>query len=410
MKNKQYSKPYNKQENKQEGKQVERPAYKKPTHGCPVCQACGQCSGQQETYTEHVKSKQKRLQEALPLSVKAQDMIKMEKASSYRMRVHRMFHHEKNGTPMSGHFSEKDGRVAKIEDCYIDDKKCQEIIHTIKGMIKSFKIKTFDAKSGYGLLRYVAVRRGIQTNEIMVTLVLSSVIMPSKNNFVKALRKQHPEITTILISENYKSFEAIYGDREVNLYGPGFIQDQMCGKTFRISAKSQFTVNPVQTEKMCKVIEKWGDFKGGELVLDAFCGVGTYGIVMSDKVRKILSVETNQEMHRDAISNIRKNQIKNVDVYKNNPAEFVMQVVNSEKEGIDVAIISQPYHGCGKEFVDAISKAKPKKIFLVSRNLKSMKEELEMLTKKGYRIDKAVGVDVYPWTERVDAIVLLTRK
>ncbi len=382
---------------------------KKITKGCLVCQECGQCSGQQVTYAEHLATKQGRLEEALVGYAKPLPMIKMDKPQHYKMRVHRIFHHERNGTPMSGYFSSEEGRVVKIDECYIDDKKCEEIIHTIKGLLKSFKIKTYDVKSGHGLLRYVAVRRGVESKEIMVTLVLSSIIMPSKNNFVKELRRRHPEITTILISENYKNVESIYGDKEVNLYGKGFIWDSMCGKDFRISAKSQFTINPVQMKKVCEVIEKWGEFTGEELLLDAYCGVGTFGITLSDKVRKILSVETNNEMHRDTISNIRKNSIKNIDVYRNSPAEFVMQVANSEKERIDTVIVTQPYYGCGKEFIDAIGEAQPKKVFVVSRNLKSLQEEVGLLVKKGYRVKKSVGVDVHPWTERVDAIVLLTR-
>lgn len=401
---------YSKDSYKKDEKPVREVVRKKITKGCLVCQECGQCSGQQETYRDHVAAKQKRLQEILEPFVKPQEMIAMDKADHYKCRVHRMFHHERNGTPMSGHFSVEERRIVKIEECYIDDRKCQEIINTIKGMLKSFKIKTYDVKSGHGLLRYVAVRRGMETNEIMVTLVLSSIIMPSKNNFVKELRRLHPEITTILISENYKDIDNVYGDKEVNLYGKGFIWDRMCGRDFRIGAKSQFTLNPRQTKKICDVITEWGAFDGTELVLDAFCGVGTYGIVLSDKVRKVLSVETNNEMHRDTISNIRRNGIKNIDVYKNNPAEFVMQVAKSEKEDIEVAIVTQPYSGCGKEFTDAIGKARPKKVFLITRNLKSMKEELTALTKSGYRVSKAVGVDIHPWTERIDSVVLLTRR
>ncbi len=391
-------------------KTISKGEKKKITKGCPVCQECGRCNGQQMTYTDHVAGKQERLEAVLSEYGKVLPYIKMDKARNYKMHVQRMFHHEKNGTPISGHQSTEERRLVKIEDCYIDDAKCQEIIGTIKGLLKSFKIKTYDMKSGYGLLRYVAVRRGIESKEIMVTLVLSSIIMPSKNNFVKELRRLHPEITTILINENYKGFDYTYGEKEVNLYGKGFIWDSMSGKDFRINAKSQYTANPTQMKKVCDTIIEWGEFKGTELVLDAYCGVGTLGITMSDQVRKILAVETNKEMHRDAISNIRRNNIKNIDVYKNSPAEFVMQVAKSEKEDIEVAIVTQPYNGCGKEFIDSISKARPKSVFLVSRNLKSLQEEVGMLAKAGYKVKKSVGIDVYPWTERIDAVVLLTKK
>lgn len=365
-------------------------------------------SYERQVYADSIKTKQLRLEEVLAPFCKPEEMIAMKEPAHYKNRVHRMFYHDKNGVGIRSGYISDDYNAPKIEEAYVDDEKCLEIIQTIKGMTKSFKIKTFDIKSGYGLLRYVAVRRAFGTGEIMVTLVLSSIIMPSKNNFTKELRRLHPEITTILISENYKDIDAIYGDKEVKLFGKGFILDSMYGKNFRVGMKSQYTLNPILTEKICETIEKWGAFHGNELVLDAFCGIGTYGIALSDKVRKVLSVETNLEMHRDAISNIKRNNIKNIDVYRNNPAEFVLQVANSEKEKMEVAIISQPYNGCGKEFIDGILKIKPKKIFLLTRNLKKLSDELSLLTRAGYKVKKAAGVDVHPFTERIDTIIMLT--
>ena len=127
-------------------------------------------------------------------------------------------------------------------------KKSQEIIRTIRGMLKSFKIKTYDEDTGYGLLRHVLVRRGFSTGEIMVVLVTVSPIFPSKNNFVKALRKEHPEITTVVLNVNDRQTSMVLGERNIVLYGPGFIKDRLMGLTFRISPSSFYQVNPVQTE------------------------------------------------------------------------------------------------------------------------------------------------------------------
>lgn len=406
--NKRVEKKRNIRSEKQEAGK-ERRTMKSVTTGCLVCLECKQCSGQQETYTAQAKAKQAWVSEVMEPFCKLQPMITMEKPTHYKNRVHKMFRHEKNGTPYSGNYSEKDRRVIKIEECYIEDKKCQEIIGTIKGLLKSFKIKIYDVKSGYGLLRYVYVRRGTESNEIMVVLVLSSNIMPSKNNFVKELRRLHPEISTILINENYKDATNILGDKETAIYGKGFILDTMCDKTFRISSKSQFPMNPVQTKKVCETIVSWGEFKGNELVLDAYCGIGTNSLILSDHVRKIFSVEASNEMFRDTISNIKRNQIKNIDVYKNDPADFLMQVANSNKEKIDVVVAAQPFNGCGQPFIDAIATAKPKKLILTARNSKSLAKELELFAKKGYRVKKAVAVDVMPWTDKVEVIVLLMK-
>ncbi len=400
---------YYKRENRREDRKEDKKVQKVTSTGCPICLECKQCSGQQTTYATHVKEKQAWLSELLEPYCQLQPMITMDKPEHYKNQVYKMFRHEKNGTAYSGNYSEKDRRVIKIEECYIEDKKCQEIIATIKGLLKSFKIKIYDVKSGYGLLRYVYVRRGLESDEIMVVLVLASNIMPSKNNFVKELRRLHPEISTILINENYKDVANILGEKETTLYGKGFILDTMCNKTFRISSKSQFPMNPVQAKKVCDTILAWGDFKESDLVMDAYCGIGTNSLVLSDYVRKVFSVDASQEMFRDTLSNIKRNQIKNIDVYKNEPAEFMMQVAQSDKEKIDAVVASQPLQGCGQAFIDAVATSKPKKLILVAKNPKSLVKELALFAKKGYKVKKAVAIDTLPWTDKAEMIVMLTR-
>lgn len=159
----------------------------------------------------------------------------------------------------------------------IEDKKSQEIIRTIRGMLKSFKIKTYDEDTGYGLLRHVLVRRGFSTGEIMVVLVTVSPIFPSKNNFVKALRKEHPEITTVVLNVNDRQTSMVLGDRNIVLYGPGFIKDRLMGLTFRISPSSFYQVNPVQTEVLYGKAMEFAAMTGKERVIDAYCGTGTIG-------------------------------------------------------------------------------------------------------------------------------------
>ncbi len=358
---------------------------------------------------ENIENQKIEIEKLLAPYGKPEPRIKMENPLHYKNRVYRMLHHEKDGTPISGYFSKEENRVIKIEETNDDDLKCQEIIHTITRLAKSFKIKTYNPKSGHGLLRYVMVRRGMETNEIMVVLVLSSMIMPSKNNFAKELRKIHPEISTIIINENYKNGDNILGEKEANVFGKGFILDTFAGKQFRISSRSQFPINTVQEKKVCDTILKWCDFKGHELVLDAYCGIGTYSLVMSDYARKIYCVESSNELYRDTISNIRRNKIKNIDAYKNLPEGFLMQMANSEKEPINTIIVSQPYRGTSQEFISAVKKADPKKLIYIGKNPKSFISELESLDKIGYKVKKSVVVDIMPETEKVEIIVLLTK-
>ncbi len=395
-KNDKYNK-YNQEDSAYQGR------FEKVPCNCTACQEF-----REHDYKATVKKKQIRLAAELEQFTKIAPMITMDKPEYYKNKVLRVFHHEKNGTPMSGRLNEQ-GRVDKVTDCRIDSKKAQAIIEDIKGMLKSFKIKTHDKRSGYGLLRSVMIREGEISGEIMVVLVLSSSIMPSKNNFVKALRKLHPEIDTIIINENYKTAENMLGDKEINIYGKGFIIDEFNGKSYRISSKAQFPINTVQSKKMYDTIIEWANLKGTELVLDAYCGSGTTSMMFAQEARKILSVDPRNENVRDAISNLKRNGIKNVDVYKNNPATFATQVGGEGKQQVDLVLIDQPYMGCGKEVIDEMVALNAKSIIVMAKNPGSLATELAWMISAGYRVRNAVGIDMLPWTEQVNACVQLVK-
>ena len=175
-------------------------------------------------------------------------IIGMEEPYHYRNKVHAVFGLDRKNNPISGIYKEGTHRILPVDSCLIEDQKADEIIVTIRSMLRSFKIRVFDEDTGYGLLRHVLVRRGFHSGEVMVVLVLGSPILPSKNNFVKALRKLHPEITTVVVNINDKQTSMVLGEKETVIYGKGYIEDTLCGCTFRISPKSFYQVNPVQTE------------------------------------------------------------------------------------------------------------------------------------------------------------------
>ena len=214
---------------------------------CKVAKKCGGCQYQGVPYKEQLKKKQKMVNALLSKYGKVEPIIGMENPYYYRNKVHAVFDRDRKGNIVSGTYEAKTHRVVPVENCLIEDKKSQEIIRTIRGLLKSFKIKTYDEDTGYGLFRHVLIRRGFKSGEIMVVLVLGSPILPSSNNFVKALRKEHPEITTVVLNINDRKTSMILGEREKVLYGKGFIRDELCGCTFRISPKSFYQVNPVQT-------------------------------------------------------------------------------------------------------------------------------------------------------------------
>ena len=242
----------------------------------------------------------------------------------------------------------------------IEDEKSQEIIRTIRGMLKSFKIKTYDEDTGYGLLRHVLVRRGFTSNEVMVVLVVASPIFPSKNNFVKALRKVHPEISTVVLNINDKNTSMVLGEREIILYGKGFIRDTLCGKSFRISAKSFYQVNPVQTEILYKKAVEFAGLTGKEKVIDAYCGIGTIGMIASKHAKEVIGVELNREAVKDAIGNAKGNGVKNIRFYQADAGEFMVAMAE-RGESMDVVFMDPPRAGSAEAFLQSVARLAPEK-------------------------------------------------
>ena len=275
-------------------------------------------------------------------------------------------------------------------------------------MLKSFKIKTYDEDNGFGLLRHVLIRIGRYTGEIMVVLVTVSPVFPSKNNFVKALRKEHPEITTIVLNVNDKQTNMVLGDKEKPMYGPGFIYDICCGMKFKISPKSFYQVNPVQTEVLYKTAIDMADLKGDEIALDCYSGVGTIGIIASPHVKEVISVELNKDAVKDAILNAKINEIKNITFYENDATRFMQQMADSGDK-VDLVFMDPPRSGSTPEFISSMIALAPRKVVYISCSPDSLARDLGIITKGGYKVEKAVPVDMFPFTRSIETVVLLSR-
>ena len=277
---------------------------------------------------------------------------------------------------------------------------------TIRDMLKSFKIKTYDEDTGYGLLRHVLVRRGFSSNEIMVVLVIGSPIFPSKNNFVKALRKKYPEISTVVLNVNDKDTSMVLGERDIVIYGKGFIRDSLCGCSFRISPQSFYQINPVQTEILYKTAMKYAGLTGKERVIDAYCGIGTIGLVAAKKAREVIGIELNKDAVRDAKINARENKISNARFFQGDAGKF-MEGMAAEGEHADVVFMDPPRSGSDKNFLSSVVKLAPAKIVYVSCGPDTLARDLEYLTDKGYQVKKIQPVDMFSFTEHVETVCLL---
>lgn len=376
---------------------------------CSVSKKCGGCQYQGVLYTEQLKKKQKMEETLLKKFCKVEKIIGMKDPYYYRNKVHRTFGRDRKGNVISGTYQEGTHKIVPVEECLIEDQKCQEIIHTIRGLLKSFKIKTYDEDTGYGLLRHVMVRRGFKTGEIMVVLVLGSPIMPSKNNFVKALRKVHPEISTVVINVNDKRTSMILGDRESVIYGKGFIRDELCGCSFRISPKSFYQVNPVQTEILYQTAIDFAKLTGKEEVIDAYCGIGTIGMVAAKHAKKVLGVELNADAVRDARMNAKENKMTNIEFRQGDAGEF-MAAMAEKGQKMDVVFMDPPRAGSDEKFLSSVVKLGPKKVVYISCNPVTLERDLKYMVKHKYEVKKIQPVEMFPFTEHLENVCLLEKQ
>ena len=277
---------------------------------CPVSKRCGSCDMIAVPYEKQLEQKQEKIQELLGSFGPVEKIIGMKEPLYYRNKVHHVFGYTKQGI-ISGSYEANSHIVVPVENCLIEDRKCQEIIKTVRNLAKSFKLKIYDEDTGYGTLRHVLLRRGFATGEVMVVLVMTTPILPGKNNFVKALKAAHPEITTIVLNVNDRDTSMVLGKRNITLYGPGFIKDRLLNCTFRISPDSFYQVNPVQTEALYNKVIEFADLSGSETVVDAYCGVGTIGLCLSFRAKEVIGVELNRDAVKDAVINARENRIEN---------------------------------------------------------------------------------------------------
>lgn len=376
---------------------------------CKVWKKCGGCQYQGVSYTEQIKIKQKNMNKLLKKYGNVKPIIGMENPFYYRNKVHAVFDRDKKGNIICGTYEAGTHRVVPVEECMIEDKISQEIIRAIRDMLKSFRIKTYDEDTGYGLLRHVLVRRGFSTDEIMVVLVVASPIFPSKNNFVKALRKKFPQISTVVLNVNDKKTSMVLGERDIVLYGKGFIRDRLCGCTFRISPQSFYQVNPVQTELLYKTAIEYAGLGRKERVIDAYCGIGTIGLVAAGKAREVIGIELNKNAVRDAIVNARENKITNARFYQGDAGEFMEGMV-SEGERADVVFMDPPRTGSTEKFLTSMVKLGPSRIVYISCGPDTLARNLEFLTKHGYVTRKIQPVDMFSFTEHCEVVCLLTKQ
>lgn len=375
---------------------------------CPLYKKCGGCQLLNLTYAEQLNFKQVKCIRLLGKYCHVSEIIGMEKPFHYRNKVQAAFGTDSHGNMISGIYQSSSHRIVATDSCLTEDKKADEIIVTIRKLLKSFKLKSYNENTNQGFLRHVLVKRGFKSGQIMVVLVTGTAEFPKKRSFVNALLKIYPEITTVIQNVNNKKTSLVLGNYSEILFGSGKIEEKLGDFTFKISPKAFYQINPLQTEVLYNKVLEFAELDGSQTVIDAYCGTGTIGIFASPKAKNVIGVELNSDAVRDAKENAKLNNIENIRFFNADAGEFMKEMA-SESRKSDVVIMDPPRAGSSPEFLHSVVKLQPEKVVYVSCNPETLARDLFFLTKNGYKVSKIQPVDMFPHTEHVETACLMSR-
>ena len=375
---------------------------------CKLHKKCGGGQLQNLPYEEQLLFKQRRAVALLGEFGHVEDIMGMDRPVHYRNKVHAAFGLDAKRHIISGVYQPNSHAIVPVDNCLIEDEAADGIIRDIRAMLPEFKMQVYDERNGSGYLRHVLVRRGFATGQIMVVLVAVSPIFKLQKPFLAKLLAMHPEINTVILNINDRVGPVVLGNREKVIFGSGYIEDILCGFRFRISSKSFYQINPVQTERLYALAANCAGLSGGETVLDAYCGVGTIGISVSGRAKQVIGVEINRDAVRDAIANARLNNIKNCWFTAGDAGKYMEQMA---ADGVkpDVVFMDPPRAGSDGRFLASLIKTAPDRVVYVSCDPETLRRDLEILVAGGYRVKKIQPVDMFPFTNHVECVVLMSK-
>ncbi len=373
---------------------------------CPVHSACGGCRGLGE-YGELLRKKQARVAELLKPLCPVEDIVGMEDPFHYRNKVHAAFSRNERGRIIAGPYAEGSHRVIPMDACLIEDERASETVRAVRDLMGDFGIEPYDEDSGRGLMRHVLIRTARATGEMLVTLVIGRTPFSAQRAFVARLTKKCPWITTVCVSLNARHTSMILGASTRTVYGRGFIEDRLAGKTFALGPNSFYQVNPVQTEKLYNKAYEFAALTGKETVLDAYCGVGTIGLGCAERAGKVIGVELNRDAVRDAVGNMKRNGIKNASFVCADAGQHMRRLA-AEKAKIDTVFMDPPRAGSDRRFLSSLCALSPSRVVYISCMPETLARDLKFLKDSGWRVQRAVPFDMFPWTEHVETVCLLT--
>ena len=379
---------------------------------CPIYENCGGCHLMHLSYEGQLAFKKSMVKQTMEKiggfkDLKIKNVIGSVNQDKYRNKVQIPFG-TKNNKTICGFYKNASHDIIPLESCYIQSDEMTEIVKFIRNLCNEFKIRGYNEEKHTGDIRHVLVRESKNTNQIMVVLVTLKKDIRNIDEFVKKLVNRHPKITSIMQNINSAQTNVILGEETINLYGKDYIEDILLGYKFKIGTTSFYQVNQQTTELLYSKAIEMAKFKPTDNIIDAYCGIGTIGICASSKVNHVYSVEIVKEAIKNAKDNAKANKVNNIEFVVGNASE---QIVKWKKQGlqIDAIIVDPPRKGLDTIFMDTINEMDIKKILYISCDPATLARDMKYLTNLGYTPNYVQPVDMFPHTNHVENITVLTK-
>ena len=380
---------------------------------CPLQQKnCGGCPLLAMPYHDQLEAKRRKVIRLVGRYGPVRPVQGMADPMRYRNKAIATFARGAGGKLVTGIYAAGTHRVLPTQSCLLQQDELDKAIAAACAAANRCRYEAWNEDKGTGLVRHVLARRGAHSGQIMVVLVTGKPELPGARNFVATLldeaAKRDITITTVVQNLNGRKTSAVLGTAEKVLYGRGYIVDSLCGKTFAISPRSFYQVNPTQTEVLYSLAVRAAGLTGKETVIDAYCGIGTIALTAAPYAKQVIGVELNRDAVQDAIVNARHNGIRNARFVAADATQWILEAAAAGQKA-DVIFMDPPREGSTEQFIESVARMAPRTVVYVSCGPESLARDLAVFVRKGYRVESVQPVDMFPHTEHVETVVLMTR-
>lgn len=380
---------------------------------CSTYKRCGGCSLRHIQYEETLKMKQNAVQslvnKTLKKKVAVQPVLGMENPYHYRNKAQYPIGNDKNGKPIMGVFANRTHEIIPIQTCLLQNQQTEEIAKFIFDYMVKNKISIYDEKTGKGLVRHIVTKIGVKTNEIMCVIVVNGKKIPKEKELLTEVINHFPRVKTIVKNVNMKNTNVILGQENINLYGDGYIKDQLAEYVFKISPLSFYQVNPIQAETLYQLGVEAAKITKQDVVFDLYCGIGTISLFMSQYAKKVYGIEIVEEAVKMARENAKLNQVDNVHFIAGDVEEALDELIHKNKIVPDIIMVDPPRKGLDSKSVENILQIKPKRLVYISCNPATLVRDLAKVEDL-YEVKSIKTVDMFPFTSHVECIAVLCLK